>query len=80
MGILKTREQADALCTVIALGFIISSKNDIKKQSYIFYQEGTDGDAEYRRHLQLEKKLEALTGSGDLLKVRRQTSGDKSLM
>lgn len=60
MGIFDTPKQADALCTVIALGFIISSKDELKNHSYIIYQEGTQNDAEHRRYLQLQAKLAKL--------------------
>ena len=78
MDILNTPGQADALCTVIALGFIISSKGQLKNHSYIIYLDGKDDDAEYRRHRQLEAKLAALTGVRDLLDLKLQTPGDKS--
>lgn len=78
MGILDTREQADALCTVIALGFIISSKDELKDHSYIIYLDGADDRAESTQHLQLHAKLAALAGSNDLFEFKIQHAGDKS--
>lgn len=77
MGILNTPEQADALCTVIALGFIVSSKGELKNHSYIIYQDGTDDGAESRRHLQLQAKLAKLTGSKNLFTFEMQRPSDK---
>lgn len=65
MGILNTQEQADALCTVIALGFIVSSKGTLPKQSYIIYQEDPDDTKEAERHHQLAAKLMHLTERAD---------------
>ena len=78
MGMLYTPGQADALCTVIALGFIISSEGQLKDHSYIIYLDGTDDDAEYRRHRQLEAKLAKLTGMKKLFDPKPQTPGGKS--
>lgn len=78
MGILNTQEQADALCTVIALGFIIRSRGELKDHSYIIYQEGADGGAERQRHLQLQAKLEALAGSKGLFAFKTQLADEKS--
>ncbi len=78
MGMLNTPGQADALCTVIALGFIISSEGQLKDHSYIIYLDGTDDDAEYRRHRQLEAKLAKLTGMKKLFDPKPQTPGGKS--
>ena len=78
MGILDTRERADALCTVIALGVIISSKDELKNHSYIIYEDGTGSDAERRRHFQLRAKLVKLENSNDLLAFKTQSAGDKS--
>lgn len=78
MGILNSQEQADALCTVIALGFIVSSKGELKKHSYIIYQEDKDDAEECRRHLQLQAKLAALTGTEDLFAFQTQLPDDKA--
>lgn len=74
MGILNTKEQADALCTVIALGFIIESKGKLKRHSYII---DTKNENEYRRHLQLQEKLERLTNSAALFKIEKQSASEK---
>lgn len=78
MGILNTPEQADALCTVIALGFIVSSKGELKNHSYIIYQDGTDDGAESRRHLQLQAKLAKLANSEKLFTFETQFAESKS--
>lgn len=78
MGILNTHEQADALCTVIALGFIISSKGELKDHSYIIYQEDAEDGAERQRHMQLRAKLAALANSNDLFAFETQLAGEKS--
>ena len=78
MGILNTQGQADALCTVIALGFIVSSKGELKNHSYIIYQEGADDDAECQRHLQLQAKLAVLANSNNLFAFKTQHADEKS--
>ncbi|WP_325199453.1 hypothetical protein [Oscillibacter sp.] len=77
MGILNTQGQADALCTVIALGFIVSSKGELKNHAYIIYQEDAGDDAECRRHLQLQAKLAALAGPKGSFAFQTQSPGDK---
>lgn len=80
MGILDTKELADALCTVIALGFIIKSKDDHPSNSYIIFHEGKgqeDKDTEHQ-HLQLQAKLAKLTNSKDLLEFKTQIASNKS--
>lgn len=64
--------QVDALCTVIALGFIISSESQFKNHSYIIYLDGTDDDDEYWRQ---EAKL---AGTEKLFDPEPQTSGGKA--
>ena len=74
MGILDRREQADALCTVIALGFIIESKGKLKRHSYII---DTENENEYSRHLELQKKLKKLTNSEAQFEIEKQSANEK---
>lgn len=77
MGTLTSREQADALCTVIALGFIINSRDN---NSYVIFQDGEeDKDKETaNQHLLLRAKLEKLAGSKASFEFTQQRAVDKS--
>lgn len=75
MGILTTPGQADALCTVIALGYIIGSK---EKNTYIIFEEGkkASDDLTKEQHSLLRAKLAKLAGK-DLLEFKTQRAIDK---
>lgn len=77
MGTLDTQEKADALCTVIALGFIIHSKSINPQNTYIVYQENPNDDSEYQQHLKLQKKLARLANVKDLFALEIQSPNDK---
>lgn len=76
MGILTTPEQADALCTVIALGYIIGAKG---KNTYIVFEEGkkANDDVTKEQHDLLRAELAKLAGK-DLLEFKTQRRVDKS--
>lgn len=79
MDTIINREQADALCTVITLGFIIKSKEKPPYNSYIIYHEGEEKDEETEaRHLLLREKLMKLAGQDALFEFNTQYAADKS--
>ena len=77
-----TREQADALCTVITLGFIIESKKPNPHNSYIIFQESRaqGNPATVDEHHLLQAKLAKLAKLADpsaLFKFKTQYGTDK---
>lgn len=77
MGTIITRKQADALCTVITLGFIIKSKEKPPYNSYIIFHEGEETDRKTEdQHLLLRAKLAKLANK-DLFEFKTQCAADK---
>lgn len=79
MGILTTPGQADALCTVITLGYIINSaKDESKKNTYIIFEEGNEAkdNAARKQHNLLRAKLTKLANK-DLFEFKTQRAADK---
>ena len=80
MCTLTSREQADALCTVITLGYIVSAKDKSPKNSYIIFQEGDalKDKATEDQHRKLLAKLARLAAPEDLFEFTMQRATDKS--
>lgn len=89
MHIFSTQAQADAFCTVIALGYIIGAKDGSKKNTYIIFQEGDDETEEDKnknkktveQHSLLRAKLAKLAKQANpdaLFEFKMQRAVDKS--
>ncbi len=90
MAIFETPEQADALCTLISVGFIAAAvpnyrkpedfpartyaKTSSQRQTYIIYHDGQKDQEEDARHAELQARLDAL---GVPLSFAVQSAGDK---